>query len=91
MASPFSFFVLPVNSIAMRPLPRLRSVAEKAREGTLKLHFYLESIAEYLGRLARVRVTQIFPRKTYQPVTIGVICLYMRRLNSDGFGAQTRH
>ena len=28
----------------MRPLPRLRSVAEKAREGTLKLHFYLESI-----------------------------------------------
>ena len=43
------------------------------------------------GRLARVRVTQIFPRKTCQPVTIGVICLYVRRLTSDGFGAQTRH
>ena len=28
----------------MRPLPRLRSVAEKAREGTLKVHVYLESI-----------------------------------------------
>ena len=40
---------------------------------------------------ARVRVTQIFPRKTCQPVTIGVICLYMRRLISDGFGSQTRH
>ena len=51
--------------------------------------------AEYLGwrqgRLARVRVTQIFPRKTCQPVTIGVIRLYIRRLISDGFGAQTRH
>ena len=43
------------------------------------------------GRLARVRVTQIFPRKTCQPVTIGVIRLYMRRLISDGFGSQTRH
>ena len=41
--------------------------------------------------LARVRVTQIFPRKTCQPATIGVICLYVRRLNSDGLGAQTRH
>ena len=51
--------------------------------------------AEYLGwrqgRLVRVRVTQIFPRKTCQPVTIGVIRLYIRRLTSDGFGAQTRH
>ena len=51
--------------------------------------------AEYLGwqqgRLARVRVTQFFPRKTFQPVTIGVIRLYVRRLHSDGFGVQTRH
>lgn len=28
----------------MRPLPRLLRYAPKAREGTLKLHFYLESI-----------------------------------------------
>lgn len=46
--------------------------------------------AEYLGwqqgRLARVRVTQIFPRKTIQPVTIGVIRLYVRSLLSDGLG-----
>lgn len=34
----------------MRPLPRLRSAAEKAREGTLKLHFYLESIDRYIGQ-----------------------------------------
>ena len=27
----------------MRPLPRLLRYAPKAREGTLKLHFYLES------------------------------------------------
>ena len=40
---------------------------------------------------ARVRVTQIFPRKTCQPVTIGVIRLYIRRLTSDGFEPQTRH
>ena len=32
-----------------------------------------------------------FPRKTFQPVTISVIYLYVRRLHSDGFGAQTRH
>ena len=31
-------------SIVMRPLPRLLRYAPKAREGTLKLHFYLESI-----------------------------------------------
>ena len=49
MASPFSFFVLPVNSIAMRPLPRLLRYAPKAREGTLKLHFYLESIEGILS------------------------------------------
>ena len=51
--------------------------------------------AEYLGwqqgRLARVRVTQFFPRKTIQPYTIGVICLYVRCLHSDGFEPQTRH
>ena len=51
--------------------------------------------AEYLGwhqgRLARVRVTQFFPRKTFQPVIVGVIRLYERCLHSDGFGAQTRH
>ena len=29
----------------MRPLPRLLRYAPKAREGTLKLHFYLESIS----------------------------------------------
>ena len=40
---------------------------------------------------SRARVMQIFPRKTCQPVTICAIRLYMRRLNSDGFGAQTRH
>ena len=43
------------------------------------------------GRLARVRVMQIFPRKTFQPVTIGVICLFVRSLLSDGFEPQTRH
>ena len=51
--------------------------------------------AEYLGwqqgRLARVRVTQFFSRKTIQPVNIGVICLYVRSLHCDGFGVQTRH
>ena len=50
---------------------------------------------EYLGwrqgRLARVRVTQILPRKTCQPVTICVIRLYMRSLIIDVFGTQTRH
>ena len=52
-----------------------------------------EPFAEYLGRhcLARVRVTQFFPRETFQPVTISVISLYVNRLHSDGFGAQTRH
>ena len=32
-----------------------------------------------------------FPRKTFQPITISVISLYVNRLHSDGFGAQTRH
>ena len=34
---------------------------------------------------------KFFPRKTFQPVTISVISLYVNRLHSDGFGAQTRH
>ena len=37
----------------MRPLPRLRSVAEKVREGTLKLHFYLESIVRIPSRYSK--------------------------------------
>ena len=38
------FFVLPVNSIAMLPLPRLLRYASNTRERQRKLHFYLESI-----------------------------------------------
>ena len=34
---------------------------------------------------------KFFPRKTFQPVTISVISLYVNRLHSDGFGTQTRH
>ena len=49
---PFFFFVLPVNSIVMRPLPRLLRYAPKAREGTLKLHFYLESIRIFCDNLS---------------------------------------
>ncbi|MDY4664190.1 MAG: hypothetical protein SPC28_08330, partial [Alloprevotella sp.] len=51
---PFFFFVLPVNSIAMRPLPRLLRYAPKAREGTLKLHFYLESISEQQPNFSKI-------------------------------------
>ena len=50
--------------------------------------------AEYLGGskvASRVRVTQIFPRETCQPVTICFIRLYMRSLIGDGFGTPTRH
>ena len=39
----------------MRPLPRLLRYAPKAREGTLKLHFYLESIGQ----------NTVFPRNVW--------------------------
>ena len=37
----------------MRPLPRLLRYAPKAREGTLKLHFYLESIVGIPSRYSK--------------------------------------
>ena len=41
----------------MRPLPRLLRYAPKAREGTLKLHFYLESIQRLPLRGVNVSVS----------------------------------
>ena len=60
----------------MRPLPRLLRYAPKAREGTLKLHFYIESI-----RVIKVTMTYL----NYSPEIQAMIYTtnWIERLNRD--------
>lgn len=51
----------------MRSLPRLLRYAPKAREGTLKLHFYLESIGYDQSALNSINVILSMSRWTINP------------------------